>query len=111
MSFCLIEADDLVVTVAGDLTLKQFDDELIKHCLISGLVAPAEYTIAQILAEDWGHDARQVLGLSLRHRDGSYTKTGGKVIKNVSGYDLSKIYLGTCELFAEIQSANLRVEK
>ena len=107
----LIEADDLVATVPGTLTLKDLDSDLIQQCLISTLLAPAHYTIAQILAEDWGHDARQVLGLGLKHASGLHTKTGGKGIKNVSGYDLSKIYLGSCESLAKIETASLRLEK
>lgn len=107
----LIEADDLVATVPGTLTLKEFDRDLIQQCLISTLLAPEDYTIAQILAEDWGHDARQVLGLGVKHVSGLHSKTGGKVIKNVSGYDLSKIYLGSCESLAKIETASLRLEK
>ena len=107
----LIEADDLVATVPGTLTLAELDRDLIQQCSISSLYAPAHYPIAQILAEDWGHNARQVLGLGLKHASGLQTKTGGKVIKNVSGYDLSKIYLGSCESLARIETASLRLEK
>ena len=50
-----------------------------------------------------------VLGCKVVHADGTMTRSGGKVVKNVSGYDLPKLYVGSMGsliLFAEI---NLRL--
>lgn len=107
-----IEHEDLVVTVPGNLSLEDLDRDLAEFSLASNIHAPKNYSISRIIGEDWGHNlAKQVLGLSLRHADGMETKTGGKVIKNVSGYDLAKIYIGTCNSLALIIGANLRLEK
>lgn len=107
-----IQHEDLVVTVPGDMSLADLDRDLAEFCLVSNLIAPKNYSISRIIGEDWGHNiAKQVLGLSLRHADGMETKTGGKVIKNVSGYDLAKIYIGSCNSLALIIGANLRLEK
>src|SRR6185503_906005 len=46
-----------------------------------------------------------VIGMRVVHADGRFSKTGGRVVKNVTGYDLSKMYtgsLGTLALIAEI---------
>jgi hypothetical protein len=52
-----------------------------------------------------------VLGLELLHLDGSTSKAGGQVIKNVAGYDLRKLYLGSFNSLAFIRSAYIRLEK
>ncbi len=107
-----IEHEDLVASVPGALSLTELDRDLAEFSLISNIFAPPHYSISRIIAEDWGHNiAKQVLGLNLRHADGMETKTGGKVIKNVSGYDLAKIYIGSCNSLAMITGANLRLEK
>ena len=36
-----------------------------------------------------------VIGLRLAHPDGSESKSGGKVAKNVAGYDMNKLYVGS----------------
>ncbi len=107
-----IEHEDLVVSVPGALSLVDLDRDLAEFSLESNIKAPQDYSISRIIAEDWGHNlAKQVLGLSLRHASGMESKTGGKVIKNVSGYDLAKIYIGSCNSLAVISGANLRLEK
>ena len=108
----VVEPDDFVASVPGFMTLEELDKDLEDWAMVSRLWAPAHYNISRILAEDWGHDNfSQILGLNLLQIDGSSTKTGGKVIKNVSGYDLSKLYLGSRNSLALIQNAFLRLEK
>ncbi|HLG14414.1 MAG TPA: FAD-binding oxidoreductase [Blastocatellia bacterium] len=36
-----------------------------------------------------------VIGLRLAHADGSESRAGGKVVKNVAGYDMCKLYVGS----------------
>jgi glycolate oxidase FAD binding subunit len=36
-----------------------------------------------------------VIGLKLAHADGSESKCGGRVVKNVAGYDMNKLYVGS----------------
>ncbi len=109
--FYNIEHEDLVVSVPGALTLAELDHDLVEFGLVSTLSAPKHYSISRALAEDWGYNSKQVLGLELKHLDGMQSKTGGKVIKNVSGYDLAKIYIGSCNSLAVITGAHLRLEK
>jgi hypothetical protein len=105
-----IDVEDFVATVDASRTVFDFDQELAEYGLVSSLHAPKSMTISEALAQDWGHNSRQVLGLYLEHYDGTQSKTGGKVIKNVSGYDLSKLYLGSCNQLAKIVAASLRLE-
>ncbi len=50
-----------------------------------------------------------VLGCKVVHADGSMTRSGGKVVKNVSGYDLPKLYVGSLGSLAVFAEINLRL--
>ena len=43
----------------------------------------------------FGSPRDYVIGLRLAHADGSASKSGGKVAKNVAGYDMNKLYVGS----------------
>ena len=46
-----------------------------------------------------------IIGMTVIHADGRRSKTGGRVVKNVTGYDLAKLYtgsLGSLAVIAEI---------
>lgn len=46
-----------------------------------------------------------IIGMTVVHADGTVSKTGGRVVKNVTGYDLAKLYtgsLGSLAVIAEI---------
>ena len=51
----------------------------------------------------------QVLGLTLVTGDGRVLHVGGRVVKNVAGYDLAKLALGTFGAFGMIAEAHLRL--
>ena len=36
-----------------------------------------------------------VIGMRLAHTDGTESKSGGRVVKNVAGYDMNKLYVGS----------------
>ncbi len=53
-----------------------------------------------------------IIGMKVVHADGRVSKTGGRVVKNVTGYDLAKLYtgsLGSLVVIAEI-SFKLRAQ-
>ncbi len=50
-----------------------------------------------------------VLGCRVVHADGSMTRSGGKVVKNVSGYDLPKLYVGSMGSLAVFAEINVRL--
>ncbi len=81
---------------------------------------PARYeraTIGGILATNssgpWRHrygTARDlVIGIRVVHADGTLTKGGAKVVKSVSGYDMSKLYVGSLGTLGIILEATLRL--
>jgi len=51
----------------------------------------------------------QVIGLRLAHADGTLTRAGAKVVKNVTGYDMNKLYVGSLGTLGVILEASFRL--
>ncbi len=106
-----LQKEDFTVEVSGDTTLEELDAKLAEIQQTSLLEAPAHYNINQILLENIGdHNHKSTLGLTVEHQ-GSISKCGGQVIKNVSGYNLTNLYIGSYGKFGTILSAYLRTIK
>jgi len=60
-------------------------------------------------AQGFGAPRDQVLGLEVVLGDGLLTKCGGRVVKNVTGYDLAKLYTGSLGTLGVIAAAWLRL--
>ncbi|MFZ4084884.1 MAG: FAD-linked oxidase C-terminal domain-containing protein [Vampirovibrionia bacterium] len=104
--------DDFVAKVSADLTIGELDLKLQAYSKMTIITAPAKYKLSRVLGEMFSPlEKRSVLGLELLHLDGSTSKAGGQVIKNVAGYDLRKLYLGSFNSLAFIRSAYIRLEK
>jgi hypothetical protein len=104
--------DDFVAKVSADLTIGELDLKLQAYSKMTMITAPAKYKLSRVLGEMFSSlEKRSVLGLELLHLDGSTSKAGGQVIKNVAGYDLRKLYLGSFNSLAFIRSAYIRLEK
>ena len=105
-----IMAQDYTVEVDESIKLEELEAKLAEHQLMTVFDAPSKYSIGEILSENYSSEAaKSCLGLSLIDCHKKASKTGGQVIKNVSGYDLSKIYIGSFNSFAFIKKCFLRV--
>ncbi len=51
----------------------------------------------------------QMLGLTLATGNGEIVRVGGRVVKNVAGYDITKLAVGSFGAFGVITSVNLRL--
>ena len=110
---------DLTATVEAGATLRDVNDTLSR--LGQGLpIDPAfadEATIGGILATNdsgplrhrYGAPRDLILGVHLATTDGVLTKAGGQVVKNVAGYDLSKLVAGSFGSLAAIVSATFKL--
>jgi len=114
-----VDAGDLVATARADVTLAQLDDALAKHSMWVALDPPGsrKQTLGEVLAAGsggplcagFGLPRDQVLGLSFVARTGTAAKTGGRVVKNVAGFDIAKLLIGSHGAFATITDAHLRL--
>ena len=50
-----------------------------------------------------------VIGLRLAHIDGTESKCGGRVVKNVAGYDMNKLYVGSFGTLAVITELTFKL--
>jgi len=61
------------------------------------------------LAAFYGPARDHVLGLAVVAGDGTVVRLGGRVVKNVAGFDLAKLVIGGWGAFGVIAEANLRL--
>ena len=113
------EPADLTVTVEAGIRLKDLQTALAKHrqylvlnppfadrCTIGGIVATNASGSFRLRH---GTARNQVLGLRVVQADGTVVKSGGKVVKNVAGYDLNKLYIGAFGTLGIITEVTLKL--
>jgi glycolate oxidase FAD binding subunit len=100
------EPGDLTVTVEAGRTVAALQATLRERGQWLSLDPPdaARATIGGVLATSASGPRRHlygtmrdlVIGLTVVTADGSVVRGGGKVVKNVAGYDLPKLFVGSC---------------
>ena len=95
---------DLTATFQAGLTMRQVSETLSRHgqMLAVDPPIPGRATIGGTLATGvsgplkwhFGHPRDTVIGMKVVQPDGQVTKSGGQVVKNVSGYDMSRLHVG-----------------
>jgi glycolate oxidase FAD binding subunit len=110
---------DLTATVEAGITLEALQGELAAGGKLVPLEAPLarRATIGGILAahaggplgHTYGPARDWLIGVSVVGADGVETKAGGKVVKNVTGYDLNKLYTGSLGTLGVIVEATFKL--
>ena len=110
---------DLTCTVQSGCTWQHLQQALAKHGQFVALdpLWPERATVGGILATNdsgairhrYGSLRDLVIGMTLVLADGTIARTGGKVVKNVAGYDLSKLLTGSFGTLAVITEATFRL--
>jgi len=103
---------DLTACVEAGVALGDFTAATMKHRQWLPLDPPgfASASIGAIAACNssgalrlgFGTPRDYVIGLKLAHADGTESKSGGRVVKNVAGYDMNKLYVGSYGTLAVI---------
>lgn len=112
------EFHDLTASAQAGMTLGALANELGKHGQFVPLDAPLRKTatIGGTLAAGWlgprrhlyGRGRDYVIGSHAVLADGTAVKAGGMVVKNVSGYDMSKLYIGSFGTLAVMTQVNFK---
>ena len=110
---------DLTVSVEAGCPLKRLNHELGKagqflpflppnyqHASIGGTVATA---LSGRYSSALGSVRELLIGIEILHTDGRLSHAGGRVVKNVAGYDLCKLYTGSMGTLGIITSATFKV--
>ena len=97
--------DDMVVTAGAGMTLSNLQSILAGHNQFLPIDAPDadRATLGGIVATNaqglwrpaFGAPRDRLLGVRVVMADGSVVRGGGKVVKNVAGYDLCKLFAGS----------------
>ena len=111
--------DDLTITVEAGLTLRSLQAVLGEHGQYLSVDPPPDdrVTVGGLLATArsgaWrGHlpAARDlVLGMTVAMADGALATSGGRVVKNVSGFDLHRLHTGALGALGVIVGASFKV--
>lgn len=112
------EPGDLVVTVQAGARLEDLQARLAEHRQWLPIDPPyVDATVGGILATNstgprrfgYGTVRDLLLGLRVVGPDGSVTRSGGRVVKNVTGYDLHKLHVGAWGSLGVVTEANFKV--
>ena len=113
------EAADLTLSVECGATLAALDTTLRPHGQFVPLdpARPHASTIGGLIATGaagpyrarYGTMRDLLLGLTVVRADGTVVKGGGRVVKNVTGYDLPKLHAGALGTLGVIVEAHLRL--
>jgi len=111
--------EDMTVTAGAELLLSDLQARLKQsgQWLPCDPPFPERTTIAALISTNasgprrygYGTIREHLLGLTMRLADGRVVKSGGKVVKNVAGYDLHKLFVGGYGSLGEIIQATFKV--
>lgn len=113
------EPADLTLTARAGTRLGTLQTELAAHGQFLPLDPPgaADATLGGIAAVGWGGSLAgafggprdHVLGVRAVLADGTAIRSGGRVVKNVAGYDLHRLFVGSFGTLAVVSEISLKV--
>ncbi len=111
------EPGDLTVIVEAEMLLGELGVLLAEHGQRLSLDPPGDPTLGECLLEDLSGPLRHrfgtmrdlILGVSVVLKDGLRAHAGGKVVKNVAGYDLGKLFCGSRGRLGSVERLALRL--
>lgn len=98
--------DHLTTTLAAAGQMLPLDAPLSTRATIGGTLATGMAGPRRIL---YGGPRDALLGVRVVDAAGTITKAGGRVVKNVTGYDLDKLYLGSLGTLAVLVEASFKL--
>jgi glycolate oxidase FAD binding subunit len=95
----------LATTLSAEKQFLPLNPPFFQRATIGGILAADSVSP---LRHSYGGPRDFVLGLEFVTGDGAIAKSGGRVVKNVSGYDLHKLLIGSLGTLAVITRANFK---
>jgi glycolate oxidase FAD binding subunit len=112
------EYHDLTCSAQSGVRVAQLNTALARHGQFIPIDVPLrkKATLGGSLAAGWAGPRRHlygrardfVIGSQVALADGTLAKAGGMVVKNVSGYDMSKLYIGSFGTLAVFTQLNFK---
>jgi len=110
-------AGDLVARIQAGARMGDVAAVLARDGQEIALDVPAEATIGGVVATGlagprrlrYGTPRDLLIGITIVRADGTVARAGGKVVKNVAGYDLGKLLAGSAGTLALITEATFRL--
>jgi glycolate oxidase FAD binding subunit len=113
-------ARDMTITVQAGITLARLQTILAaeNQRLPIDIPLPEAATLGGVLATNASGPRRlgfgtlrdYVIGISVVNDEGQEVKAGGRVVKNVAGYDLCKLYIGSLGTLGVITQVTLKLK-
>jgi len=111
------EPGDLTCVVGAGLRLSELQAALAGRGQRFSLDPPGDPTLGDCLLEDHSGPLRHrfgtmrdlVIGVTVTLPDGTRASSGGKVVKNVAGYDLGKLFCGSRGRLGSVEQLALRL--
>ena len=113
------EPADLTITVEAGIRFARLQSLLAEQGQVLALDPPAEddATLGGLIATNasgplrfaYGTARDLVIGTRVANADGELTRSGGRVVKNVAGYDLNKLYIGSLGTLGIIVELSLKL--
>lgn len=110
---------DMTVTVKAGTPFKELQKYLAQYNQKISLdpFCPDKATIGGVIAANdsgpkrlgYGSARDVVIGLRIAYPDGSVIRSGGKVVKNVAGYDMNKLFIGSMGTLGVLTEVTLKL--
>ncbi|MBT2689762.1 FAD-binding oxidoreductase [Bacillus sp. ISL-47] len=110
---------DMTLTVKAGTPFKELQDYLAKHNQKISLDPfwPEKSTIGGVIAANesgpkrlgYGSARDAVIGLRIVYPDGKVIRSGGRVVKNVAGYDMNKLFIGSMGTLGVVSEITLKL--
>ena len=114
------EPRDLTITVEAGMTLGAINVKLAEQgqCLPLDAPMPERATIGGVLAANsngphrlgYGGPRDRLIGIRVVNAQGVLIKGGGKVVKNVAGYDVDKLFIGSLGTLGVIVEGTFKLQ-
>jgi glycolate oxidase FAD binding subunit len=110
---------DMTITVKAGTTFQEIQTYLArykqkipldpynpKHATIGGIVSANDSGPKRL---GYGSARDNVIGLTMVYPDGTLIRSGGKVVKNVAGYDMNKLFIGAMGTLGVVSQVTLKL--